>query len=146
MSIVRAQRNRRRSTGTPAMLGAGVVAALALPATPAVASSEGCTGVSDGYTCFQIHGHRTHVEEFVQSRGKVSTQTPVNCNYYAVFTVEKDGQIIWQDRSEAHDGCFYSPRVSRTLAVNLDFPRGSKACGSWYSDGSRIGTACNRIF
>jgi hypothetical protein len=129
-----------------------LVAALALlplsPAPQAEASSEGCTGISDGYTCFQIHGERLHVDKFVQTRGKkfIPPDYPAICNYYALFAVEKDGKIYWSEKTEVHKGCMYSPRATRTLHVNRDFLRNSKACGSWVEDDSKLGTACNRIF
>lgn len=132
-----------------ALVSAFALALLSLPLLPqAVASSEGCTGISDGYTCFQIHGNRLHVDKFVQTRGKkfIPPDYPAICNYYALFTVEKDGNVYWEGTTERHDGCFYTPRVTRTLHVNRDFLRHSKACGIWIENETKIGTACNEIF
>jgi hypothetical protein len=125
-----------------------LIALLIPPPPPALADSTGCTGVRDGQTCFSIRGQRTFVEEFEQSRLVIfiPPDHPAICNYYAHFTVEKDGRIYWEGTSDFHKGCWYYNEATRKLKVNHDFLRGSKACGTWWESDSRLGTACNRIF
>ncbi len=130
---------------TQAAAGLAVAAAVALSgASPASASSQGCTGVSDGMTCFNINGTSTHVDSFVQVRDKAGG-TPTICNYQANFTVEQNGAVYWSTWSTFHAGCMYFWRATRTVTVNADFRDPSRACGSWYENGSRLGTACNLI-
>jgi hypothetical protein len=131
---------------TLAAAGFAVAAAMALSgASPVSASSQGCTGVSDGFTCFNINGTGTHVDSFVQIRDKVGG-TPTICNYQANFTVEQNGAVYWSAWSATNAGCMYFWRATRTVTVNGDFRNPSKACGSWYENGSRLGTACNLIY
>jgi hypothetical protein len=129
---------------------ASLVASIALliSATPpkAAASSSGCTGVSDGYTCFYINGGGTYVDNFVQSRTKVSWPPGPICNYKAHFTASWYGTQYWDGWSSYHSGCFYTVRATRTLYVRAYYANNTYACGSWYENGSRLGTACNWIF
>jgi hypothetical protein len=128
---------------------AALVASIALliNVTPpkAAASSSGCTGVSDGYTCFYINGGGLYVSSFAQSRGKAGGW-PAICNYYGHFTTSWYGVQYWSGNSSYHSGCFYTYRATRTLYVNRNFANPSYACGSWYENGSRLGTACNWIW
>ncbi len=93
-------------------------------------------------TCFYVYGNRgsTHVDSFVQARDVVGK--PQICNYQARFHVERNGSTYWSGWSSYHQGCFYSWRATRTLRVERNFINPSKACGSWYQDGSKMGTAC----
>lgn len=107
---------------------------------------DGCTGVNgQAFTCFQIYGNSgtTHVDKFVQV---YDTAAGYACNYHARFTVSLNGSTYWSATTSKHSGCYYSPRVTRTYGVERNFYNNSKACGSWYMDGSRVGTACNYLY
>lgn len=142
-------RTIRRSCHLAVALAAAV-ALSGLGAAPSVAhnngQSSGCTGVTGGWTCFYIWGigGTTHVERFQQSRGV--TSYPQICNYQARFTVSQNGRVYWSRWSAYHQGCFYSWRATRTVWVEGNFRNPSKACGSWYENGSRLGTACKFIY
>ncbi len=114
-------------------------------ATAARASSSGCTGVSDGITCFYVNGTGTWVDSFVQSRDKFSL--PSICNYYARFRVwNSAGTKYFDQNTSYHQGCFYSWRATRTLNVWRYFDNNSRACGTWYENGGALGTACESIY
>src|SRR5918996_826288 len=132
-AVLRQSRVVRRTPRRVApLLAAGLllVVLIVLPSPTAVADSTGCTGVSDGQTCFHIEGERRFVEKFVQTRDvfAIPPDYPAICNYYAHFTVEKDGKIYWSGDSDYHKGCWYNYKASRTLVVNESFVRNSKAC------------------
>lgn len=126
------------------LLVAAILTGVGVPligAPPASADADGCTQISGGYTCTLIQGGGLHVNTFQQSKGHVS-KPPQNCNYYARFTVSKDGREYWSGRTDVHQGCDNFPRVTRRLTVNRDFEDGSRACGSWFENDSRMGTTC----
>ena len=130
-----------------ALMVAAIFSGLAVPlvtAMPASADADGCTQISGGYTCTLIEGGGLHVNTFQQSKGNVS-KIPQNCNYYAEFTVSKNGNVYWSGKSDFHRGCDNFPRVSRRLTVNRDFQDGSRACGTWFENNTRLGTTCLNI-
>jgi hypothetical protein len=130
-----------------ALLAAGVALMLSTAPQKAEAESSGCTGVNGGYTCFYIHGPNgsTLVESFAQARG-VAGGTPTICNYKAHFTAEYYGEEYWAGDSDYHQGCFYSFRATRTLDIaDAYFMDPTYACGEWWEDGTKLGTACNEI-
>jgi hypothetical protein len=145
---------------TPRRLASAAAAAVAVAVTIAMLGAatssahwsqkvQGCTGVSgDGVTCFMILGipGTTHVAQFIQSRTKAGG-LPQICNYQARFTVRfrRNNNAYWARNSSYHQGCFYSYRATRTVNVERNFLSPSKACGSWYEDGTRLGTACNSL-
>lgn len=136
----------RHAKAMVACLGvlAAMVLSMGLATNSARASSSGCTGVSDGYTCFYIYGSGTYVDKFVQARGKAGGW-PAICNYKARFTASWYGVRYWEGWSSYHSGCFYTYRATRTLYVRKNYTDNTYACGSWYENGSRLGTACNWI-
>jgi hypothetical protein len=108
--------------------------------------SSGCTGASGGATCYYVYGNAgtTHVDHFLQSRDVVFPQI---CNYQAKFTVAQNNSVYWTKWSDFHNGCFYSIRATRSSGtVEKNFRNPSIGCGSWYENGSRMGTACLAIF
>jgi hypothetical protein len=128
------------------LLLAAIVLLLSTAPSNARAESSGCTGVNGGYTCFYIHGPNgsTLVTSFAQSRGVVGT--PTICNYKAHFTAEYNGDEYWAGDSAYHQGCFYSYRATRTDNIaDAYFMDPTYACGEWWEDGSKLGTACNWI-
>lgn len=135
------RRTIRRITG----LLMATVAVLALSGSPVSAhsnaTSDGCTGIDSGYTCFGVNYLKgtTHVASFYQSRGK---DQPQICNYQARFTVSRNNSTYWAASTSFHQGCFYFFRATRSLRVEKTFRNPSKACGSWYESRSRLGTAC----
>jgi hypothetical protein len=132
--------------GFAGILLTALVLLLSANAGSAKAESSGCTGVSGGYTCFYIHGPSgsTLVTSFAQSRGVVGY--PEICNYEAHFSADYKGKQYWWGRSAYHQGCFYSSRATRTDNIaDAYFMNPTYACGAWYENGSKLGTACNWI-
>lgn len=112
-----------------------------------IGSSSGCTGVSGGITCFYVYGlpGTTHVDHFLQSRDLFSL--PTICNYRARFTVAQGGSVYYTKWSNYHSGCFYSFRATRSSGtVERNFRDNSTGCGTWYENGSAMGTACVGIY
>ena len=133
----------RRFTLIAAALAAAAIMTLSTAAPASALATDGCTGVSGGgYTCFGIYSTGSRVDSFYQSRGGVY---PI-CNYQARFTVSQNNSTYWSRWSSYHSGCMYFPRATRSVSVNAYFRKPSKACGSWYENGSRLGTACNYIW
>lgn len=142
--------SRLRFMGAAMLFGGLLLVAIVLmlgaKAPKAQAESSGCTGVNGGYTCFYIHGPNgsTLVTSFAQARGVVGT--PTICNYKAHFTAEYYGDEYWAGDSAYHQGCFYSYRATRTLDIaDAYFMDPTYACGEWWEDGAKLGTACNEI-
>lgn len=132
--------------GFTGLILAALVLLLSTGASEAKAESSGCTGVSSGYTCFYIHGPSgsTLVTSFEQARGIVGE--PTICNYKAHFKAEYNGQEYWAGDSAYHQGCFYSFRATRTDNIaDAYFMNPTYACGEWWENDSRLGTACNWI-
>ena len=137
---------------TSAVLVAAVTLALLLLGGQGTASShsnqmvQGCAMTSGPeYTCFNIYGNggTTHVDHFLQTRGKTY---PSICNYWAVFKVNQYGTVYWTRTSNKHYGCYYSTRVTRNSGtVETNFRNPSTACGIWYENSSRVGMACNDL-
>lgn len=123
--------------------------ALSLQATPALATSEGCTYTNfpNKYVCFGIVGKwymaSNYVDHFYVRRGKLTSDNSI-CNYRARVTVRSPSGYVWTYWSPTRWGCDVY-RTSRSFYVRRHYPKGSLACGTWYENGTYIDKACNYI-
>ena len=113
--------------------------------SPAAATANVCTsisGVPGDHMCTRVVGSGTHVEYARPAVYRVNPQSI--CNYYATFTVYNSaGTKIYTATSAYHKGCLFAALfASRQINVYRSFPNNSRACGSWFQDGGRLGTAC----
>jgi len=117
-------------------------------AAPAAASANVCTSISGAigdHMCTYINGSGTYVNYARVAVYRVKPQSI--CNYYATFTVyDSSGVKIYSKTSAYHSGCLWGYFASRQIDVYRSFPNNSKACGSWFQDGGRLGTSCARIY
>jgi hypothetical protein len=116
-------------------------------ATPALATANVCTSISGqigDHMCTYINGSGTYVNYARVAVYRIAPQSI--CNYYATFTVyDSSGVKIYTKTSSYHSGCIWGYFASRQIDVYKRFPNNSKACGSWFQDGGRLGTSCARL-
>jgi len=128
-----------------------VISAVSLLYSPdaiAAIASHGCTRIGGDFLgdliCFEVRGTGTTIDYGVVSHTTSQDLGATFCNYYGRMTIyDGNGGVIEASNGNYHSGC-YGPVyfVTRRIIAFKNFPTARRACGSWFENGSRLGTAC----
>jgi hypothetical protein len=142
---------RLRAALAAVMMAVVMVAVTVMAPSAASASANGCTRIGGSFVgdliCFEVRGSSTTVEYGVVSHHTSEELAATFCNYQGRMTIYNgSGGVIWAANSNYHAGC-YGPVyfVTRRIIAYQNFPTARRICGSWFENGSRLGTVCHNI-